>query len=112
MIVTIVHVQVKTGHVEDFIQASVRNHLASVQEDGNQRFDVLQSATDPCQFVLYEAYASAEAAAAHKNTAHYREWRDSVADWMAEPRRGVTWHAIAPQVSAAHTAAAAGHPGA
>lgn len=96
MQVTIVHVHVKTEHIDDFIEASRLNHEASVQEPGNRRFDVLQLADDPARFVLYEAYDSAEAAAAHKNTAHYLSWRETVADWMAEPRQGVPYTALYP----------------
>lgn len=88
MHVTIVNVQVKPEYVEDFIKASRLNHEASITEPGNHRFDVLQSADDPTSFVLYEAYATAEDAAAHKNTAHYLKWRETVADWMASPRQG------------------------
>lgn len=97
MQVTIVHVHVKPQHVDDFIAASAKNHLASVQETGNCRFDVLQNADDPTRFVLYEAYASAEHAAAHKQTAHYSEWRETVADWMASPRQGIAYHGLYPQ---------------
>jgi autoinducer 2-degrading protein len=85
---TLVHVHVKPEHVQDFIAATRANHEASVKEPGNRRFDVLQSADDPTRFVLYEAYRSAADAAAHKQTAHYLRWRDAVAPWMAQPRRG------------------------
>lgn len=94
MHVTLVHIHVKPDHVADFIAASRTNHLHSVREPGNYRFDVLQQADDPARFVLYEAYDSAEAAAAHKQTAHYLQWRDSVAGWMASPRQGVLHHGI------------------
>ncbi len=96
MIVTCVHVTVKPEHVEAFIEASRANHRLSVQESGNLRFDVLQSKDEPTRFLLYEAYASEAAAAAHKQTQHYLTWRDTVADWMAEPRRGVPYIALAP----------------
>lgn len=97
MHVTLVHVTVKPENIDEFIVATRRNHEASVREPGNRRFDVLQSADDPGQFVLYEAYASAEDAAAHKQTAHYLAWREAVADWMAEPRRGVGYTGLYPQ---------------
>lgn len=96
MIVTFVHVWVKEAHIEDFIQASVENHQASVNESGNLRFDVLQDDSDPCKFVLYEAYESDLAAANHKNTAHYLKWREKVADWMAQPRQGIKHKILAP----------------
>lgn len=97
MHVTLVHVQVKPAYVDDFIAATRLNQEASIQEAGNRRFDVLQSPGNPGYFVLYEAYASAEAAAAHKQTAHYLAWRDTVAGWMAEPRQGVSYIGIFPQ---------------
>ena len=96
MQVTIVHVSVKPQHIDDFIEASRLNHEASIREPGNRRFDVLQSADNPTQFVLYEAYESAAEAAKHKETAHYKKWRDTVADWMAEPRHGVGYNGLFP----------------
>lgn len=97
MHVTLVNVHVKAAHVEDFIAATRHNHKASIQEPGNRRFDILQSADDPTRFVLYEAYASAEEAAAHKETAHYRQWREAVAEWMRLPRQGVLYKGLFPQ---------------
>ncbi len=96
MQVTIVHVTVKLDHVDDFIEASRLNHEASVKETGNRRFDVLQSTDDPTQFALYEAYESAAEAAKHKETAHYKKWRETVADWMAQPRQGVAYNGLFP----------------
>ncbi len=97
MHVTLVRVQVKPAHIDDFIVATRLNHEASIQETGNRRFDVLQSSENPGHFILYEAYASAEAAATHKQTAHYLAWRDMVTDWMAEPRQGVHYKGLFPQ---------------
>ena len=100
MITTCVDVYVKEEHIEDFIEASKKNHLGSVQEPQNLRFDILQSADDPSHFVLYEAYESAEGAAAHKETAHYAEWRETVADWMAKPRQGTKFNMLFPATAA------------
>ncbi len=88
MHVTLVHVRVRREDIDAFIAATRANHEASVSEPGNRRFDVLQAHDDPTRFILYEAYASAAAAAAHKETAHYLAWRDVVGGMMAEPRRG------------------------
>ena len=97
MVVTTVLVQVKKERIEDFIEATVENHRSSVKEPGNVRFDILQSDEDPARFIMYEAYESPEAAAAHKQTEHYRVWRDRVADYMAVPRRGIKYTAVAPE---------------
>ena len=97
MKVTLVHVDVIPDHVEDFIEACRLNHLASIEEPGNCRFDILQSSDDSAKFILYEAYASDEDAAAHKQTEHYLKWRETVADWMASPRQGIQYQGLYPQ---------------
>jgi autoinducer 2-degrading protein len=97
MITTCVHVWVKPDKIQDFIMETIENHNNSIKEPGNLRFDFSQDTQDPSKFMLYEAYISEEAAAAHKNTAHYFKWRDAVADWMAEPRKGIKYNILAPQ---------------
>ena len=72
------------------------NHIESVKEPGNLRFDLLQDDKDPCKFVLYEAYESEEASKAHKDTQHYMVWRETVADWMTSPREGIKHKIIYP----------------
>ena len=96
MIVTFVHVWVKPGMTDAFINASEENHQNSIKEPGNLRFDLLRDAGDEHKFVLYEAYESEEASAAHKNTDHYIKWRDTVADMMAQPRKGEKYIIICP----------------
>jgi autoinducer 2-degrading protein len=96
MFVTIVHVKVKPEFVDDFIEASAKNHHLSVREPGNVRFDVLQKAEDPTEFALYEAYEDQAASARHKDTDHYQEWRETVASWMARPREGVKYNGLLP----------------
>ena len=97
MIVTIVHVHVKPEHIEEFIQLTEKNHKQSVQEPGNLHFDILQREDNPAKFALYEAYESQEAAAAHKETSHYFEWKEAVAPWMAEPRKGIKYKGLYPE---------------
>lgn len=97
MHVTLVHVHIKPGCESAFIAACRANHLASTQEPGNRRFDILQDAADPCRFILYEAYVSEADALAHKETAHYLAWRDAVAELMVEPRQGVRYLGLYPE---------------
>lgn len=91
-----VHVQVKPGTEEAFIEASLANARNSVQEPGIARFDVLGDRADPTRFVLLEVYRDAEAPAKHKETAHYALWRDTVADMMAAPRTAVKYENLFP----------------
>ena len=96
MVVTCVHVYVKAENIQDFIEATCLNHSHSTQEPENERFDVLQDPEDPTHFLLYEAYQTKAGAAAHKETAHYLTWRETVAPWMAKPRQGIPYTVIAP----------------
>lgn len=86
MLVVHVHVHVRPDCVEAFKTATLANADASLREPGIARFDFMQQADDPTRFVLVEAYRSPAAPAAHKDTAHYATWRDTVAPMMAEPR--------------------------
>jgi autoinducer 2-degrading protein len=97
MIVTCVYVRVKPDHVNNFIWATADNHIESVKEPGNLRFDLIQRADDHCSFMIYEAYESEASAAYHKTTTHYLKWRDRVNDYMAEPRCGVKYNIIEPK---------------
>jgi (4S)-4-hydroxy-5-phosphonooxypentane-2,3-dione isomerase len=96
MIVTIVEIYIKKERLEEFIDATIKNHRASIEEPGNLRFDVLQSIEDPLRFTLYEAYESEEAATEHKKTEHYLKWRNIVESMMVRPRKGTPHRVIAP----------------
>lgn len=96
MHVTLVHVHIKPEVIDRFVEACRLNHEGSTAEPGNRRFDVLQDAADPGHFVLYEAYASEADARAHKETAHYHAWRETVADMMAQPRQGLPFVGLFP----------------
>jgi len=97
MYITIVHIKVLPDYIDLFIKASIENHLESVKEPGNLRFDLLRSDDNPARFVLYEAYENENSAAAHKETAHYLKWRETVAPWMAVPREGVRYTGLQPE---------------
>ena len=96
MLVVHVHVRVKAGCLEAFKTATLANAQASVREPGIARFDVVQQNDDPTRFVLVEVYRDAAAPAAHKETAHYALWRDTVAPMMAESRASVKFGNVFP----------------
>jgi len=97
MLIVHVHVHVKSELVADFRQATIENARSSVLEPGIARFDVVEQQDDATRFVLIEVYRTREAAAAHKETAHYAKWRDAVADMMAEPRHSVKYNDVFPE---------------
>jgi quinol monooxygenase YgiN len=94
----IVHVSiaVKSGMADAFIEATLENARNSRKESGVVRFDMLRSQEDQNRFLLVEIYRDVNAAAAHKETDHYKAWRDAVADMMAEPRSSVKFTNLDP----------------
>jgi (4S)-4-hydroxy-5-phosphonooxypentane-2,3-dione isomerase len=91
-----VHVHVRPEAIAAFSEATLVNAAHSLREPGVARFDVIQQQDDPARFVLVEAYRTAEAIAAHKETAHYAAWRDAVAPMMAEPRKSTKYTNVFP----------------
>ena len=85
----IVHVDIAVvpEQLDAFLAATEENAAASRDEPGVVRFDVLTDRADASHVVLVEIYRDEAAAAAHKETAHYARWRDTVAPMMARPRQ-------------------------
>ena len=96
MLIVHVHVQVQPECVEAFKAATLENARLSMMEPGVAGFDFVQHRDDPAKFVLVEAYRTPDAPAAHKETAHYKLWRDTVAPMMAGPRTSVKYSNLFP----------------
>jgi quinol monooxygenase YgiN len=95
----VVHVQVhvKAEAVEPFRRATFDNARGSLQEPGIVRFDVCQSADDPTRFVLVEVYRTMDDPARHRETAHYKAWREAVEPMLAEPRTKAEYVNVYPE---------------
>lgn len=96
MHIVLVYTHVKPEFIDAFRTASIENAKNSVKEPGIARFDVIQELEDPTKFILVEVYRTPEDNARHKETAHYALWRDTVAEMMAEPRKGIKYNNIFP----------------
>jgi quinol monooxygenase YgiN len=96
MVIVNVYVHVKEESIDAFIAATLKNVAGSNQEPGVARFEFHQQVEDPTKFLLMEVYKDQAAAVAHKETAHYLTWRDTVTDMMAETRFGVKYNILAP----------------
>jgi len=96
MFIVLVSVHVKPEFVEDFLKATTENARNSVQEPGMARFDVIQQQDDCTRFVLVEVYRSLDDTARHKETHHYKKWRDTVEVMMAEQRSSLKYANIFP----------------
>jgi quinol monooxygenase YgiN len=98
MFIVHVHIHVRSEYVEAFKEAVADNAQNSINETGVARFDVLQQENDITRFVLVEIYKTEEDWAKHKETAHYLKWRDTVEAMMAEPRKGIRYRQVFPNV--------------
>lgn len=96
MVIVHVYVHVKAEGVQTFRDATLKNAQKSVKEPGITRFDVIQQQDDPERFILVEVYRSEADIALHKETQHYKVWRETVAEMMVEPRRGVKFTNVYP----------------
>ena len=96
MLIALVEIQVKPEFVGAFQTATIENGRNSVQEPGIARFDCFRQENDPNHFVLIEVYRTPGAQAAHRETAHYKTWRDIVAPMMAEPRLNTKYSTVFP----------------
>lgn len=96
MLIVQVYVNVKAECTAAFSKACRENARHSVEEPGIERFEVLQSTSEPSRFVLTEIYRSLEDQARHKASAHFKQWQAQVDSMMAEPRSAVTYTSVFP----------------
>jgi len=97
MITVYVFTNVKPDMAEAFEKATIENAKNSINEPGVLRSDVMAQQDDPACFLLIEVYKDENAAAQHKETAHYIKWRDIVAPMMLVPRKSIKYTNIFPE---------------
>jgi (4S)-4-hydroxy-5-phosphonooxypentane-2,3-dione isomerase len=97
MLIVHIHVQVRPESVQQFIDATLENARNSIREPGIARFDIVQQTDDPTRFVFVEVYHDEAATKAHKETAHYAKWRDTVAPMMNAQRTSVRFSNVFPE---------------
>ncbi|MEE8440627.1 MAG: putative quinol monooxygenase [Spirochaetia bacterium] len=96
MIVRVITCRVKPGSEAAFEEATAVNRRGSIAESGVLRFDILKATDELGVYCLYEVYRDHAATVKHKETDHYKLWRETVANHMAADRASVTCSVIAP----------------
>jgi (4S)-4-hydroxy-5-phosphonooxypentane-2,3-dione isomerase len=91
-----VEVHVKPECVDAFKAATEANARGSIQEPLVARFDFYQLHDDPNRFMVVEVFRSDDGPAAHKETEHYRIWKETVEDMMAKPRQAARYANVCP----------------
>lgn len=96
MYIVCVTSKVKPEFVEAYLQASLENARETRKEPGNLRFDVSCGYDNPELVFFYEVYREKDDFASHQQTPHYFKWKESVKEWLAEPRAGVKYQSVFP----------------
>ena len=94
MLVNLVDILVTPQSVDAFQRIALENVRYSRQEPGIARFDLIHHLEDPARFMLVEVFRSDEAVAAHRQTAHYRVWKETVEPMMARPRQALRYRLV------------------
>ena len=89
MEILMVQFNIKPGKVDDFLAASADDGRGSISHEyGCHRFDVIQNDSEPNRVAFCEVYDDHAAVENHLTMPHFKEWRDTVGDWYAEPATG------------------------
>src|ERR1700727_3221881 len=72
MFVNSVDLDILPAERDNFLAALKENGAAAVTEPGCKRFDILNLASDPNNFTLYEVYDNQAARKAHRQNDHFK----------------------------------------
>lgn len=82
----IVHVfiSVKEEYILQFKEATIENARNSIEESGVVRFEVLQQQDEPSEFLLEEIYISSDDQLKHRESEHFKKWKESTASMIVK----------------------------
>jgi (4S)-4-hydroxy-5-phosphonooxypentane-2,3-dione isomerase len=68
----------------NYLAAITENGAAAAKEPGCRRFDIVNLASDPNHFFLYEVYDSEAAFKAHRASEHFKKYMEVTAKMVAK----------------------------
>jgi autoinducer 2-degrading protein len=69
---------------DNYLAAITENGMAAGKEPGCRRFDILNLASDPNHFFLYEVYENEAAFQAHRASEHFKKYAATTAKMVAK----------------------------
>jgi (4S)-4-hydroxy-5-phosphonooxypentane-2,3-dione isomerase len=84
MFVNAVDLDIVPAERENFLAAIKENGAAAATEPGCRRFDILNLASDPNHFLLYEVYDNEAAFKAHRETDHFKKYMATTGKMVAK----------------------------
>jgi len=85
MVIVEVYLTIKKDHIQEFIEFTNDNVSNSVQEPGVIRFEFFKDLDAENKFVLFEMFKSVEDQNKHRETAHYKRWKENTAEMLEVP---------------------------
>ena len=85
MVIVQIYLTIKKSSVADFIRFTNDNAANSVKETGVKRFEFFRDLDADNKFVLFEMFNSVEDQNKHRETAHYKRWKENTADLLEVP---------------------------
>jgi (4S)-4-hydroxy-5-phosphonooxypentane-2,3-dione isomerase len=82
--VNAVDIDVVPGQIDAYLAALKENGAASVKEAGCHDFFITVSQKDPNHVLIIEVYDNAAAAAAHRETEHFKKYAATTKDMVAK----------------------------
>ncbi|MFJ1260090.1 putative quinol monooxygenase [Cupriavidus sp. CuC1] len=71
--------------LEDQVESVLRGMIVPTRsEPGNTRYDLYKVA-EPVSFHLFESYANDNALATHRQTTHYKAYREAITSLLRDP---------------------------
>lgn len=92
-----VFISVKEEYISRFKEATIENARNSFEEPGVVRFEVIQQQDAPSEFVLEEVYMSSDDQLKHRETDHYKKWKQTTATMIAKPYAIINYNSIWPE---------------
>jgi len=85
MVIVEVYLTIKKDRIKEFIEFTNDNVTNSVKEPGVIRFEFFKDLDTENKFVLFEMFKSVEDQNKHRETAHYKRWKESTTEMLEEP---------------------------
>jgi len=85
MVIVQIYLTVKRSRLEDFIRFTNDNVENSNREAGVKRFEFFRDLDSDNKFMLFEMFNSVEDQNKHRETAHYKRWKENTADMLEVP---------------------------
>jgi autoinducer 2-degrading protein len=84
MFVNAVDLDIVPAERENYLAAIKENGAATAKEPGCRRFDIMNLASDPNHFFLYEVYDNEAALKAHRETEHFKKYAATTGKMVAK----------------------------